>query len=113
MFSHLTSGVYYPEILTVMGDALDIAWKKFRPVPKNAALARTVMASAIIEAVEARELEPAIPILVDKATRALRAAIKEDPEALNAVAARRTRWRRLPLARPGTLLQSAQPSPAA
>ena len=111
MFSHLTSGVYYPEILTVMGDALDIAWKKFRPVPKNAALARTVMASAIIEAVEAGESEPAT--FVDRATRALRAAIKEDPEALNAVAARRTRWRRLPLARPGTLLQSAQPSPAA
>jgi hypothetical protein len=106
MLSHLASGVYYPEILKVMGDALNTAWKKFNPVPKNTSLARTVMASAIIEGVEAGELEPAI--LVDKATRALRAAIKEDPEALNAIAARRARWERLPLARPGALLQSAQ-----
>jgi hypothetical protein len=106
MFSHLTSGVYDPEILKEMGDAFDTAWKKFKPVPKNAALARTVMASGIIEAVEAGESEPAT--FVDRATRALRAAIKEDPEALNAVAARRTRRNCLPLARPGTLLQSAQ-----
>jgi hypothetical protein len=104
---YLTPSVYYPQILKVMGDALDIAWKKFRPVPKNAELARTVMASAIIEAVEVGELEPAT--LVDKATRALRAAIKEDPEALNAVAARRTRWNRLPPSRLSRCFN--QPSP--
>jgi hypothetical protein len=106
MFSHVTSGVYYPEILKEMGDAFDTAWKKFKPAPKNTELARSLIASAIIEAVEAGESEPAT--FVGKATRALRAAIKEDPEALNAVAARRTRRNRLPLERPGTLLQSAQ-----
>jgi hypothetical protein len=108
MLSYLTSGVYGPEILKVMGDAFDTAWKKFNPVPKNTELARILMASAIVEAAEAGELRPAI--FVDRATRTLGAAVKDDPEALDAIAARRARWKRLPLGRPVTVLQSsAQP----
>ncbi len=85
MSSHHMQGVYAPEILKVMGDALDRAWKEFKPRPKNAELARLLMTSAIIDAVEAGAAEATI--LADKATRALSAAIGEDREALVAVGA--------------------------
>jgi hypothetical protein len=88
--SDFTPGVYYPELLRTMGGALDAAWQTFKPTPKDTELARVLMAKAIIEATDAgvRKHE----FLVDKAVRALRAAIKADREALieepKAVAAR-------------------------
>jgi hypothetical protein len=72
---------------------LDMAWKMFEPTPKNAETGRRLMASAIIRAIEAGVVEPTI--LVDKAVRALRAAIREEHEALDTVAARRARRRSL------------------
>jgi hypothetical protein len=75
-----SAGIYYPEMLRVMGDALDAAWKEFKPTPKNEDLARLVMASAIIEGIEAGKRDH--DVLVRKATVTLMAAIKIDPEAL-------------------------------
>jgi hypothetical protein len=106
---HLTPGVYEPEILKVMGDTFDRAWQEFKPRPNNAELARNLMASAIIEAVEAGAVGPTI--LVDRALRALRAAIFEDRETPGAVDARHTGWKRLPLAATVSLLQSPRPWP--
>jgi hypothetical protein len=57
-----------------MGSAFDAAWENFKPAPNDAVLARLLMASAIIEAVEAGAREP--EVLTTKAVRALRAAIK-------------------------------------
>jgi hypothetical protein len=80
MPSRFTSGVYDPDLVKAMGEALDSAWAKFEPPPRNHELARGLMASAIIEAVEAGER--ASQALAERAERALRAAIKEDPKAL-------------------------------
>jgi hypothetical protein len=80
MPSRFTSGVYDPDLVKAMGEALDSAWAKFEPPPGNLELARGLMASAIIEAVEAGERAP--HALAEKAERALRAAIKEDPTAV-------------------------------
>lgn len=77
-----SAGIYYPEMLRVMGDALDAAWREFKPTPKNEDLARLVMASAIIEGIEAGKRDH--DVLVRKATVTLMAAIKIDPEALRA-----------------------------
>ena len=64
-----------------MSDALDRAWGDFAPRPKNESLARSLMASAIIEAVEAGDQDRLS--LVRKATVTLIKAIKIDPDLLN------------------------------
>jgi hypothetical protein len=75
------SGAYDPESTVLMGDALDSAWRDFAPRPKNEVLARSLMASAIIEAVEAGERDKVG--LVRSATVALMAAVKVDPKLLD------------------------------
>jgi hypothetical protein len=87
MSSHKTPGAYEPEILKVMGEAFDRAWEEFRAGPKYDELSRFLIARAIIQAVEAGAVEATI--LVDTATRALRAALGEDREALFTVDVRR------------------------
>jgi hypothetical protein len=82
--SRFTSGVYTPELVKVMSGAFDRAWRDFEPRPKNQTLAMSLMASAIIEAVEAGEREE--EALVRKATVTLIKAVKIDPELLDAVA---------------------------
>jgi hypothetical protein len=70
MPSRFTSRAYEPE----MSDALDQAWRDFQPRPKNDELAKSIMAAAIIEAMEAGDREPVD--LARKATLALQAAIR-------------------------------------
>jgi hypothetical protein len=67
-----------------MTGAFDRAWDDFEPRPRNLNLARSLMASAIIEAVEAGERDE--QSLVRKATVTLIKAIKVDPDLLNAAA---------------------------
>ena len=74
------SDIYDPETAKLMGDALDAAWSDFEPRPKNQDLARSLMATAIIEAVAAGETD--VAALVRQATIALIAAIKVDPTKL-------------------------------
>jgi hypothetical protein len=89
------SGVYEPELVVTMGRAFDSAWADFAPQPANKDLARSLMATAIIDAVEVgtRDHEN----LVRRATLALMIAIKADPEALGRAA-------------PGTDRRAAKPS---
>jgi hypothetical protein len=75
------SGAYGPEAVKVMSEAFDRAWVDFAPRPKNEGLARSLMASAVIEAVEAGDRDQAS--LVRKATVTLIKAIKIDPDLLN------------------------------
>jgi hypothetical protein len=82
MPSRFASGVYGPELVGVMGEALEAAWAKFDPAPKNVDLARQFLASAIIEAVESGAREP--EVLAARAVCVLDAAIHRDPVALNA-----------------------------
>ena len=82
MPSRFTSGAYDPELVKIMSQALDRAWGDFEPRPKNQDLARSLMASAIIEAIEAGEHEE--DALLRKATVTLMKAIKVDPDLLNA-----------------------------
>ena len=96
MSSHHTPGVYDPDILKVMGDAFDRAWKEFKPKPNNAEPSRFLMARAIIQAVNAGSVEASI--LVDKATRALRAEIGADHGAFAVMGARRVRKKGPPVA---------------
>jgi len=74
MPSRFSSGAYDPELVKVMSDALEEAWAKFDPPPKDGDLARLHMASAIIDAVDAGVREP--EVLAAKAVHGLRAAIK-------------------------------------
>jgi hypothetical protein len=46
-------GEYGPELLKLMSEALDAAWSRVRLTPKDADLARLIMAGAIIEQVDA------------------------------------------------------------
>jgi hypothetical protein len=85
--SQFASGAYGPELVKVMSDAFDRAWDDFAPRPKNEALARSLMASAIVEAIEAGDRDH--DSLVRKATVTLIKAIKIDPELLNAADASR------------------------
>ena len=59
---------YNPELVSVMKAALDSAWIKVRAAPSNMELARLVLASAIIDAVDAGVRDPK-----DLAARALAA----------------------------------------
>jgi hypothetical protein len=83
------SGVYEPEMVETMGRAFDSAWSDFAPQPANKDLARSLMATAIIDAVElgARDHDN----LVRRATVALMIAIKADPKALGQAASRMDR----------------------
>jgi hypothetical protein len=66
-----------------MSDAFERAWADFAPRPRNERLAKSLMASAIVETVEAGGREP--DDLVRSATQVLTEAIKIDPEFLCAV----------------------------
>jgi hypothetical protein len=66
--------VYEPEVLKMMGAALDAAWAGFSPRPSDADLARLIMASAIFERADADDALT-IESLVEKAIFALRAAL--------------------------------------
>jgi hypothetical protein len=50
-----TSGSYAAATVNLMGAAMGKAWADFEPLPKNEGLARSLMASAIIEAFECRD----------------------------------------------------------
>ena len=52
MPSRFTSGAYEPELVNEMSDAFECAWSDFAPRPKDERLAKWLMATAIIEAVE-------------------------------------------------------------
>jgi hypothetical protein len=64
-----------------MSKTLDTAWANFDPRPRQENLARAILASAIVEAVEAGVREP--EDLAQRATIALSAAIKIDPDNLD------------------------------
>jgi hypothetical protein len=74
MPSRFTSGVYDPELIKLMSDALEAAWSTYDPTPKNADLARQIMATAIIESVDADERSS--QVLVASAVRGLDAAME-------------------------------------
>jgi hypothetical protein len=81
MPSRFTSGAYDPELVKEMSQAFDRAWGDFAPRPKNEELARSLMASAIIETVEAGKRDQ--DDLARGATLALMKAIKINPKLLN------------------------------
>jgi hypothetical protein len=74
MPSRFKSGVYDPELVKLMSDALEAAWSKYDPPPRNADLARQIMATAIIESVDAEERSSRA--LVAAAVRGLDAALE-------------------------------------
>ena len=80
MPQRFASDTYDPELTKLMGDALEKAWSDFEPRPRARALARSLMATAIIEAVESGRMDHAD--LVRAATVGLMTAIKADPGAL-------------------------------
>jgi hypothetical protein len=53
MLSRLTSGEYGPDLVELMSEALDSAWRQVRRPPRDAELARLIMAAAILEQVDA------------------------------------------------------------
>jgi hypothetical protein len=71
MPERFTSGLYGPDLVKAMGEALDLALAKFKLPTREA---RKVLADAIIEGVDAGERDPVA--LADKATHALRKAIE-------------------------------------
>jgi hypothetical protein len=73
MSMNSTTGEYSPELIAIMADALKVAWGRLEGAVSDAELARLVMASAIIEQVDAgiRLREE----LVTRATSALTAAV--------------------------------------
>jgi hypothetical protein len=77
-------GVYGPELVEMMGGAFDSAWAEFEPKPANQGLARSLMATSIIAAVELGTRDH--HNLVRRATVALITAIKTDPKALGRAA---------------------------
>ena len=81
MPGRFASDAYDPEMTKLMGAALERAWVDFQPRPKNARLARSLMATAIIEAVEAGETDSSA--LMRAATVGLMTAMKADPDALD------------------------------
>jgi hypothetical protein len=83
MLSHPTSSAYEPELVKTMSDAFERAWGDFAPRPRNERLAKSLMAGAIVETVEAGNRKP--DDLVRSATLALIEAIKIDSEFLCAV----------------------------
>jgi hypothetical protein len=53
MPARFESGIYSPEAAKLMRDALDEAWEQIRIAPKEVELARLMLASTIIDLVEA------------------------------------------------------------
>ena len=74
MASRFNSGLYEPELVKIMGQALDDAWATFNPPPRNTDLARQMLATAIIDAVDAGSCEPTA--LTRQAIKALKAALR-------------------------------------
>jgi hypothetical protein len=66
MPSHFASASFQPGPVKTMGDAFERAWGDFERRPKNKGLARSLMASAITEAIEAGNRD--CDVLVRKAT---------------------------------------------
>jgi hypothetical protein len=66
-------GVYDPELVALMSAALEAAWERFLPRPKDGDLARLLMASAILEKVDSGV--HAEGALIESASRALLAAV--------------------------------------
>jgi len=81
MPERFNSGAYDPELIKLMSAAVNAAWDAFEPRPRNEPLAKSLMASAVIENVEAGVNDR--ETLVRRATIALIAAIKIDPAELN------------------------------
>ena len=81
MPERFASDSYGPEMTKLMGEALERAWSDFQPRPRNTPLARSLMATAIIEAVAGGEADR--KALIRAATVGLMTAIKADPNALN------------------------------
>jgi len=82
MPSRFASGAYEPEIVTLMGEAFELAWKDFRlNRPHNQTLAKELLASAIIAGVGEGGREP--KALAKTATKALRKVVKDNPTALD------------------------------
>jgi hypothetical protein len=80
MHALIDSPRYDPELVKLMTDALDSAWRKIETRAESAELARLVLAGAIIDAVDggSREREE----LVAKAVAALAAAVSVTGEKL-------------------------------
>jgi hypothetical protein len=74
MPSRFTSGLYDPTLVNLMSAALEAAWSECQRVPGNADLARQIMASAIIAAVDIDERSP--EALAGVALRALDEAMQ-------------------------------------
>jgi hypothetical protein len=72
MIEFFTSGGYGPELLKIMSDALESAWRKAPGAPWDSEFARLIMASAIIQQVDAGVC--AHEVLVDSAITALATA---------------------------------------
>lgn len=53
MRSRLTSGEYGPDLVALMSEALESAWRQIPKAPRDAELARLVMAGAILEQIDA------------------------------------------------------------
>jgi hypothetical protein len=70
MPERFTSGLYGPDLVKVMGEALDLALANFRASPPEA---KKILADVIIECVDAGEREP--EVLAAEATAALEKAI--------------------------------------
>jgi hypothetical protein len=73
MPSGLDPGVYDPELVKIMGDALEAAWRKYDPRPRTVDLARQLLAVSIIEAADRGERTP--ETLAAAAIRALETAM--------------------------------------
>jgi hypothetical protein len=76
MPSRFTSGLYDPALVRLMSVGLEAAWSKYSRLPGNTDLARQIMASAIIAAVDANERSPEALIAV--AVRALDEAMESN-----------------------------------
>jgi hypothetical protein len=74
MPSRFSSGLYDPTLVNLMCAALEAAWSKYDRLPGNADLARQIMATAIIEAVDIDERSP--EALAGAAVRALDEAMQ-------------------------------------
>jgi hypothetical protein len=74
MPSRFTSGLYDPTLVNLMCAALEAAWSEYQSLPGNADLARQIMATAIIEAVDIDERS--LEALAGAAARALDEAMQ-------------------------------------
>jgi hypothetical protein len=81
----LPLGEYGPELIALMGKALDCAWLRVKSKAADVELARLVMASAIIDGVDAgvREHDDLVGAAISALSSALRLAGGEvDPSAI-------------------------------